>query len=501
MARGPVILAARASNLVWRLLTVRLSFCVGVFVLAIVTDAPAADPPNIVYVMADDLGINDLSCYGRADQPTPNLDRLASQGARFASAYCSLSICSASRAAIMTGKMPARLHLTTYLPGRPDTPAQKLLHPEIEMQLPLAEITIAERLKELGYATGCVGKWHLGGKGFLPTDQGFDEYFPGHADTMPSATEGGKGEYELTAHAIDFIARHKKGPFYLYLAHNTPHVILRAKPELVEKHKDAFNPIYAAMMETLDDTVGLLLAALDEQGLAENTIVIFTSDNGGLHVLETPNTPSTHNTPYTAGKGYLYEGGLRIPLIVRWPGKIAPRVIDWPMTLADWTPTFVELAGGATPEGLDGVSIAAPLLGGSNPTSRSFFFHFPHYTNQGSRPSGAMRDGDWKLIERYDDGLVELFNVQRDPSEKENLAEQEPARVDEMRKRLADWKVQVNAQENTPNPDVDLDWWKRTYDDIDTARLAPRRTAAETAPLYEAWRKEMNDAVRAAKRP
>ncbi len=302
----------------------------------------AADRPNVVFILADDLGINDLHCYGRKDHNTPNLDKLAADGARFTAAYAACPVCSPTRAALMTGKSPARLHLTTFLPGRPDCPPQKLLHPKITQHLPLEEKTLAEYLKAAGYATGCFGKWHLGGKGFLPTDQGFDVYYPGKATTTPSATEGGKGEFDLTAKAIEFVEKNRGRPFFCYLAHNSPHIPYAAKPGLVKKNAGAFEPVYAAVIESLDETVGLLLKTLDELKLAESTIVVFTSDNGGLHVPEGPHQKVTHNTPYRAGKGYLYEGGIRVPLIVRWPGHVtAGRTIDTPVVTTDWLPTLL----------------------------------------------------------------------------------------------------------------------------------------------------------------
>ncbi len=335
----------------------------GVAALAAWPCAAAADdkPPrrtNIVFILADDLGITDLSCYGRTDQPTPHLDRLAKQGVRFTNAYAAQPVCSPTRAAILTGKSPARLHLTTFLPGRSDAPSQPLVHPQIEQQLPATEQTLADWLKLAGYATACIGKWHLGGKGSLPNDRGFDLAFAGHAQTKPSATEGGKGEYELTIEAEKFIDANKDRPFFLYLAHNNPHVPLVAKPALIEKHKDAFNPTYAAMMETLDDCVGRILAKLEALGLAENTLVVFTSDNGGLHILEGSLTPATYNRPYRAGKGFCYEGGLRIPLIVRWPGKTkAGTTIDTPVISTDWTPTLLEVAGVKATAKFDGISL------------------------------------------------------------------------------------------------------------------------------------------------
>src|SRR5262245_22073610 len=325
--------------------------------------AAAADKPNFVLIFADDLGINDLSCYGRKDQPTPNLDRMAAEGMRFACGYCSQPICSPSRAGILTGKTPGRLHLTTFLPGRPDAKSQMVLHPKIEMQLPLAEETLAEYLKEAGYATACIGKWHLGNAGFTPKEQGFDFVYASAPNTTPSATEGGKGEYAHTAQGLKFIEENKDRPFFLYLPFNTPHIPLDAKPELVAKHKDAFYPVYAAMMETMDDCVGLVLKKLQELGLDEKTLVIFTSDNGGLSVLEFPGGPSTYNAPYRGGKGYVYEGGLREPTIIRWPKKIKPAVTDTPIIHLDFVPTLLTLAGVEVPKHLDGVNISSLLLG------------------------------------------------------------------------------------------------------------------------------------------
>lgn len=460
----------------------------------------AADRPNIVLILADDLGINDLGCYGRKDQPTSNLDRLASQGIRFTSAYCAQPICSPSRAAIMTGKTPARLHLTTFLPGRANAKSQMLLHPKIEQQLPLAELTIAERLKEAGYATGCFGKWHLGGAGFGPKDQGFEEYFAGTANTKPSATEGGKGEYELTAKACDFIRRHKDRPFFCYVPHNTPHIPLAAKSELVAKHKAAFHPVYAAMIESLDECVGQVLATLDDLNLAKNTIVIFTSDNGGLHTLEGNNPPATHNTPFRAGKGYVYEGGLRIPFIVRWPEHFKPRVSEEPFVNTDLLPTLLRLAGVTVPSGLDGKDISGDWLGKTveegTPAVRTFFWHFPHYTNQGSRPAGTVRQAQWKLIENYEDGSHELYDLSADPSEEHDLAANEPQRVEQLAAKLAAWRKEVGAQENVRNPDFDPDLHRKIYQGFDMTRLPLLPTAADMAEPQREWRKLMDEAIR-----
>ncbi len=458
--------------------------------------ATAAERPNIVFILADDLGVNDLSCYGRRDQPTPRLNALAQQGMRFTSAYCAQPICSPTRAALMTGKTPARLHLTTFLPGRADAPSQLLMHPKINQQLPREETTIAELLKGAGYSTACIGKWHLGGQGFLPTDQGFDEYFPGRAATKPSATEGGKGEFELTARAEQFIEANRDRPFFLYLAHNNPHVPLAAKEDLIEKHRDSFNPVYAAMIETLDDCVGRVVAKVDALGLAERTLIVFTSDNGGLHVLELPQTPATHNTPFRAGKGYCYEGGLRIPLIVRWPGHVkAGSVVSTPAISTDWMPTLLELAGVASPGNLDGASLAGLITRGEPPAPRSLFWHFPHYTNQGGRPAGAIRDRDWKLIEHYEDGRCELFDLSLDIGETKDVSASEPTRVAELRGKLEAWRRAVDVQTNMGNSNFNASPWSRLYRDIDTSRLELETTAAAMATKLTPWRQLMNDVL------
>ncbi|MEO7319780.1 MAG: sulfatase-like hydrolase/transferase [Chthoniobacteraceae bacterium] len=460
----------------------------------------AADgKPNIVFILADDLGINDLSCYGRKDQPTPNLDRLAGQGMRFTSAYCAQSICSPSRAAILTGKCPARLHLTNFLPGRADAASQKVRQPVIEGQLPLEETTLAEVLRGAGYATACVGKWHLGGAGFGPKAQAFDHYFAGNANTKPSAVEGGKGEYELTAEAVRWIGENKERPFFLYLAHNTPHVPLAAQPELIEKHRDAWNPMMAAMMETLDDCVGRVMAKLDESGLAERTIFIFTSDNGGLHVPEGAHSPSTHNAPFRAGKGFLYEGGLRVPLIVRWPGKVAPGVIaDAPVVLTDWMPTLMEAAGldpAKTTGPLDGVNLGK-LLAGEASSPRTLFWHFPNYTNQGGRPAGAVREGDWKLIADDESGSVELFHLANDAGEKLDLSKEDAARAGAMKAKLDAWRKSVGAQMTIPNAEYDGALHRTLYEDTDVSRIEAGASAADIAMKLAGWRAAMNAAVK-----
>ncbi len=464
--------------------------------------APAAQtrPPNIIFILADDLGVNDLGVYGRTEHRTPHLDRLAAEGLRFTTAYVASPICSPSRAALMSGRAPARLHLTTYIPGRPDTPSQKVLHPLMRQQLPLEETTMAERLRGAGYATAMIGKWHLGGTGFLPGEQGFDVAYAGQATTKPSDSEGGKGEYDLTREAQRFIDANRDRPFFLYLAHNNPHIpFLSARPELVTGNKAAFQPEYAATLQTLDDSVGRLLAHLDAAGLREQTVVIFTSDNGGLHVPEGPHPRVTHNTPFRAGKGYLYEGGLRVPFIVRGPGLAAGRIVDAPVMNTDWLPTLLDLAGAPAAANLDGVS-QVQLLRTGTPASgaRTFFWHIPHYTNQGSRPAGAVRDGRWKLVEHYDTGQVELFDLDNDISESRDRSKTEPGRAGALRQRLREWRTSVGAQENTPNPGADPKLYEQLYVEFDPTRFDPLRADAQAWQAVATWRQRMNAAVKLA---
>ena len=459
----------------------------------------AADKPNIVLILADDLGVNDLSCYGRSDQATPNLDRLAGEGMRFTTAYCAQPVCSPSRAAIMTGKCPARLHLTNFLPGRADAPSQKLRQPVIEGRLPLEEITVAELLRDAGYATACIGKWHLGGAGFGPKEQGFDTVFAGEANTKLSAEEGSKGEVGLTAEAEKFIEANKARPFFLYLAHNTPHIPFAARPEDAAAHKDAFNPAYADVIARLDASVGRVMAKLDELGLTERTVFAFSSDNGGLHVYESPGTPATHNTPFRAGKGTVYEGGLRVPLIVRWPGKAQPGVSATPVVLTDLMPTFLEAAGldpAKVVGPLDGVSLGK-LLAGGTPAPRTFAWHYPNYVNQGGRPTGVLREGDWKLVENFEDDSVELYDLAKDVGETTDLAAKEPAIADGLRTKLRAWRKSVGAQECEPNPEFDPAAHRALYIDRDASRLlAGSKTAAQLEVEWKDWRAAMNAAVR-----
>lgn len=464
-----------------------------------------SDQPNIVLIVADDLGVFDLGCYGRRDHNTPNLDKLASQGIRYTSAYCGLSICSASRASLMTGKSCARLHLTTFLPGRPDAESQLLLHPQIQSYLPLAETTIAESLRSAGYATGLFGKWHLGGGKTGPLAQGFDVAVEPKGNGVPDENEGGKNEFTIVDAAIGFLTSQSKKPSFCYIPQHSPHVALAAPKELIEKNANAFNPLYAATVESLDKAIGKLLNSLDS--LSRPTIVIFTSDNGGLHVPEVHELPATHNGPFRAGKGYLYEGGLRIPMIVRWTDRIkAGQTVDAPVSLMDLMPTLIEVAGsepGKTVGPLDGVSLKQGWLDAtavSHAKDRSFFWHFPHYTNQGSRPAAATRQGNWKLIEYHEDGAIEMYDLEKDLSEKNNLAKEYADKAAALTESLHEWQKKMGVQFGTPNPNAKSEVHKRLYSESDPTKLNADVGAVAIGEKWKAWRTEMNRVV-AGKKP
>jgi len=354
---------------------------------------------------------------------------------------------------------------------------------------------LPQYFKKAGYVCGAFGKWHVGGQGFGPREHGFDVYHPGKANTKPSATEGGKGEYDLTAAAEKFIEDHRDRPFLVYLAHNSPHIPYAAQPQRVEHNATAFEPVYAGVIETLDDTVGRLLARLEALKLADKTIVVFTSDNGGLHVPEGPHPKVTHNTPYRAGKGFVYEGGMRVPLIVRWPGHVpAGKVVDDAVINTDWIPTLLDLAGQPVPSGLDGISFAALLRGAGPAPQRPLYWHFPHYTNQGSRPSGAVRDHNWMLVEYYDEPRTELYDLSRDISQQHDVVAEHPDRAARMGAALAAWRKDVNAQVNEPNPRFDPAKYRQLYIDVDASRFDPATADnAEWEKMWQ-WRKRM-DAV------
>jgi arylsulfatase A-like enzyme len=436
----------------------------------------AADRPNVIIILADDLGWADPGCYGSRYHKTPHIDQLARDGMRFTDAYAACPVCSPTRASIMTGKYPARLNLTDWLPGRPDRPDQKLLRPVINQRLPANEITLAAALKRAGYRTAHIGKWHLGGKGASPEDFGFDlniagdsagsprSYFAPYRSKdgrfMPGLEQAPSGEYltdRLTTEAEKFIEANREKQFFLYLAHYTVHIPLTAKADLIAKYKPGRpgqqgNPIYAAMIESLDDSVGRVLKKLDDLKLAQRTLVIFFSDNGGLCTLEGPNTPPTINSPLREGKGYLYEGGIRVPLIVRWPGVTKPGTINnQPICSIDFMPTILHGCNVDSDVKFDGIDISLALEGNSLP-ERALFWHYPHYSNQGGRPGSAIRNGDYKLVEFFENERRELFNIRRDPGETRNLIAIQPKIADELSRGLASWRTDVGAKMMSPNP-------------------------------------------------
>jgi arylsulfatase A-like enzyme len=454
-------------------------------------------PPNFVIFLADDLGINDLGCFGRKDQRTPNLDKLAADGVRFTQAYAAASVCSPSRAAILTGQSPARLKITTFLTGRTDRASHRLLAAPINVHLPAGVPTLGQLLKPKGYASAAVGKWHLGGKGHQPTHHGFDEYFPGKPNPGAESPQGGKGELGQADFAAKFIERNKDKPFFLYLAFDNPHIPLAAPAKGVAANAQSFHPTYAALVESLDAAVGRVLKALEEQGVAQNTMVVFASDNGGVHISELNESPATYNAPSRAGKGFVYEGGIRTPLIIRYPGRLASRVIAEPVVLGDLVPTICALAKVPAPAPLDFQDIS-PLLFGGKPAAdakpRALFWHQPHYMNQGGKPAGVVREGDWKLIEQYEDGSLELFNLAKDPSETTDLAAAEPARVASLRGKLEAWRRSVGAEPTKPNPNFNRALWEECFVKTDVTQLKALPTSEAMRPLLADWRKAMNDA-------
>ncbi len=435
----------------------------------------AAEKPNVVFILADDLGWADLGCYGSKYHRTPNLDRLAKEGVRFTQAYAAAPVCSPTRAAILTGQHPARLGITDWLPGRPDRPDQKLARPALVNDLPADAPNLATVFKKAGYATGLIGKWHLGGASATPEKRGFDINIAGDSTGtalsyfapfgvkgrfMPGLEKAPEGEYitdRLAAEAERFIEAHKDGPFFLYLPQFAPHIPLKAKADIVAKYKaggigQQGNPNYAAMLESLDEAVGRVLKKLDDLKLTENTVVVFTSDNGGLCVLEGDlKVAATINAPLREGKGYLYEGGIRVPLIVKWPGMAkVGHTSTVPVNSVDFLPTFDKGCELKVDSVFDGRNFV-PALRDEAMMARPLIWHYPHYSNQGGKPSGAIRIGDYKLIEFYETGRRELFDVDKDPGENQNLSEARPNDVLLLGDELAQWRTTIGAKMPTPN--------------------------------------------------
>ena len=435
------------------------------------TAAPAtAQHPNVIFILVDDLGQTDLGCYGSKFYETPNIDRLAGQGMKFTSAYSACTVCSPTRASFLTGQYPARLHLTDWIAGH-ERPFAKLAVPDWKQFLPAEEMNIAKAFKSAGYATVSIGKWHLGPSNCFPDKVGFDQNLGGYDRgqppsyfapyKIPTLAEGPRGEFltdRESAEAVKFIGAHRDERFFLYLPHYAVHTPIQAKTNVTAKYRGKIerggaqtNAAYAALVESVDDSVGRILATLDELKLSENTLVIFTSDNGGL-------LPMTGNLGLRAGKGSAYEGGVRVPLLARWPGVIKPGVTsDVPVMSIDFYPTLLELAGLTDAPGhiLDGQSLA-PLLKQTGTLRRdTLYWHYPHYHPGGATPYSAMREGKLKLVEFAETDRAELYDLSRDPGEQTNLAEEKTEVVKSLRKKLNKWRESVGAQMATPNPKYD----------------------------------------------
>jgi arylsulfatase A len=426
--------------------------------------AGEAGKPNIIFILGDDLGWAELGCYGNTFNETPNLDKLAKQGMRFTDAYAAAPVCSPYRAALMTGQYPARVGITDYL------------RPNDKNHLATRYVTIAEALKEAGYTTGIIGKWHLSGY----TNHGAEEFPPavhGFDETIVSENRGiGGGSYFHPYHfnreiekrlpgrehlidrcnleAVEFIDRHKDRPFFLYLSHYGIHTKLEGKPEYVaefEKKPGAGkgqnasrnNPHLAAQLKSIDEGVGMIVSKLDQLGLANDTVLVFTGDNGGEDRV-------TRNGPFRAGKSTLYEGGIRVPLIIRYPKLVkAAATCETPTCNIDFYPTFCELAGVKPKEYIDGVSITPLLRDPKTALKRdTLYWHYPldkpHFL--GGRSAGAVRKGNWKLIEFFDTGEKELYNLADDIGEKNNLAKDNPGRLAELAQLLAAWRKEIGAK-------------------------------------------------------
>ena len=436
--------------------------------------AASAERPNVIVILADDLGWTDLACYGSDLYESPHLDQLAQDGVRFTANYSACTVCSPTRAALLTGKYPARLHITDWIPGMPPG-NPRLIVPDFTKHLPYEETTIAEILHDAGYATASIGKWHLGGKEFFPERHGFDLNVAGNDAPQPRPSyfapwdietieQGPKGEYitdRLGAEADKFIREHAGQPFFLYLPHFAVHTPIQAKKPIIKKFEERLTPehhhqnaAYAAMIESMDQTVGRLRQTLDELKIADRTIIIFTSDNGGR-------VPTTSNAPLRVGKGSAYEGGVRVPMIVYAPGVTQAGIeCDQPVITMDVLPTVLDLLDLPMPERqiCDGVSLASLLDGGGEIAARSLFWHYPHYQHYqqgGATPYGAIRQGDYRLIEFYADGATELYNVAEDVGEQRNLAEPLAEKASQLKKELHAWLQAVNAQMPEKNPAYD----------------------------------------------
>uniref|UniRef100_UPI003217A59F sulfatase n=1 Tax=uncultured Draconibacterium sp. TaxID=1573823 RepID=UPI003217A59F len=447
--------------------------------------------PNFVFILVDDLGWADVKCnYPESFYDTPNIDKLAESGVRFTNAYAANPVCSPTRAALMTGKHPNRVDITDWIPGS-DPKKRPLLGTQDSNELALGEITIAEKLKEKGYKTCFIGKWHLGDEGFFPEDQGFDINIGGHHVGQPPGgyyspyknpklSDGPEGEYltdRLTNEGIQFIQKNTDEPFFLYLSYYTVHTPIQAAQKHIQKYEDKRaklgldevphkmegegwtkmiqeNAAYASMVAAMDENVGRILNTLKEQGLDENTWVIFTSDNGGLSTLYRENAP-TSNGPLRAGKGWCYEGGIRVPLIISGPDIVETgKTVDQPAISMDYFTTILNLAG-IEHQNNDGENLLPVLTGNQSLQRDELFWHYPHYHGSAWKPGSALRKGDWKFVVHYEDNSFELFNLADDMGESTNLAEKYPKKVAELKAILDKKLADSNAKFPVKNPDYD----------------------------------------------
>ena len=466
-----------------------LSLCA--LAMVVTVNADQIERPNVVLVLVDDMGLHDLSVEGSSFYQSPNIDKLARGGMRFTQGYATCRVCSPSRASIQLGQFTARHGVTNWIGARAGMQWQRedrLLPAEYVRALPSQDVSIAEAMKEAGYRTFFAGKWHLGGEGSLPTDHGYDVNVGGHHRGSPPGgffspyrnpqmKDGPAGEsltMRLGRETAEFIRENRKRPFFAMLSFYSVHAPVQTTPDLWAKYQalaaqrpavtNRFkvdrtlpvrqvqdHPVYAGMVETTDRAVGEVLDALEETGLAESTIVIFTSDNGGV---SSGDAYATSNLPLRGGKGRQWEGGIREPFYILYPAVTQPETTcDVPVTGADFYPTILELCGLAPrpQQHIDGVSLV-PLLEGQPIAERPLYWHYPHYDNQGGEPSSLFRDGDWKLIHYYEDGRNELYDLRVDPSETSDLALTHPVRTSRMWEQLRGWLESVKALYPKPDP-------------------------------------------------
>lgn len=431
------------------------------------SSAPATPPLNFVVVLIDDMGATDLACTGSTFHRTPHLDQLAREGMRFDRAFSACTVCSPTRAALLTGQSPARTRITDWIAGH-ERPKARLLPPEWCKELPETITTLPEALRSKSYTSATIGKWHLGNAS--PLQHGFDRnaggYHRGQPETWfapfrnPALTDGPDGEFlteRLTAEAIRFMTEHRDRPFFVYLPHYSVHTPLGGKPEVIAQYRSRAsddnphrNPVYAAMVASVDDSIGQLRKAVRDLALADRTVFIFTSDNGGL--LGGPRNPITSNLGLRAGKGSPWEGGVRVPLLIDWPGLTKPGSVCLdPVITMDLAVTIAKAAGSPLPAPVDGTDLQ-PALHGEPLPSRPLCWHYPHYHPGGATPYSAILLDGWRLVRFAEDGHEELYHVASDPAERAECSAQHPDRRARLAAALDQWLAHTKAQSPRPNP-------------------------------------------------